>query len=270
MHIIPTAVLARVCGIRRRLLHSVATPKSCGWGCSGRCSGLCRAGRAQTLIEGELGRPFPVARGIRQRCPASGSAWAILNDRRIRLSQASRASSVVPGIFADDIGPACNEVVSVARAIGALSTRVTTGTSLRLQSAQTQVLLGSRRAWEAWAVAAADPDFVLAPAGTLRCARNLLLQLAVHEEEPDVSLQFRRVEAWIRWIAGLPSGMCLRLDRHSRYALSVLRHRRAQSEGGVPGFVQLLWIPGRSKYSRSQSWGASACSLPSAHTHTQR
>lgn len=60
-------------------------------------------------------------------------------------------SAVVPGIFADEIGLACNEVVAVARMIGALSTRMTAGTGLRLQPRGTthwvQAMASSRRVW---------------------------------------------------------------------------------------------------------------------------
>lgn len=90
---------------------------------------LYAGGTAHTLIQGVAGRPFGVDRGIRQGCRASGSAWAILDEpivRRIRRLVA-RVASVVPGGFADDIGVVANEVVAVARVVGALASQMTAG-----------------------------------------------------------------------------------------------------------------------------------------------
>lgn len=103
---------------------------------------LYAEGTAQTLIQGVAGRPFAVGPAIRQGCPASGSVWAILYEpvvRRIRRL-AARVASVVPGVFADDIGVVANEVVAAARVVGALAPRMTAGAGLRLHPTQALLL----------------------------------------------------------------------------------------------------------------------------------
>lgn len=188
--------------------------------------GLYDGGTAQALILGEAGRPFTVARGIRQGCPASGPVWAVLYEPVVRrlLRLAARVASIVPGVFADDIGIVADEIVPVARVIGALAARMTAGTGQRLHLATTQALLLTARARAAWAAAVSEPGFVFAPASTPSHAKYPGFQLHTDGEECDLSQQMQRVEARVRWIMSLPSGTGLRLARYAMYGHSILRY----------------------------------------------
>lgn len=62
---------------------------------------------SQALVSGTTGRPYAVSRGIRQGCLASGSVWAILYKPTVRRIKR------LPGVFAHDVGFACNEVNAV-------------------------------------------------------------------------------------------------------------------------------------------------------------
>lgn len=78
-----------------------------------------------------LGDPFPVARGIRQGCLASGSLWAIDFEPILRRMQAllSFGGSALLSVFADDVAVSTDNVTNTANILSALLPRLTSGTT---------------------------------------------------------------------------------------------------------------------------------------------
>lgn len=89
---------------------------------------------------------------------------------------------------------------------------------------KTQTLLLSESARSSWAATVEELGFALAPACTPQHARYLGFELDVDGRERELAKQVRRVEDWVRWAAGLPSGVGLRVVRYGMYCHSILRY----------------------------------------------
>lgn len=73
---------------------------------------LYQGSSVRLLVGGELAeRSIPVRSGIKQRCPSSGSLWALLYDPVVRLlASSSRLEEMTVGCFADDVAAAARRV----------------------------------------------------------------------------------------------------------------------------------------------------------------
>lgn len=208
----------------------------------GLVRGLYARNHMAVSIGGAEQMIIQVTRGMKQRCPASASIWAICFEPVLLAMQVAMGASPCRVLaFAGDFGLALSRVAEQLRRLRSFCEILDRAVSLAINGNKTKAIPmcdGAAAAGRRESCLNGSPLSRIGVVGSARYLGFMMMAEGIEAWTPPVT----KLEARIQWIKALGGPMVSRIRRFNMYCMSILRY-----------WVHLLPVPGE-LVQRERAW----------------